>query len=201
MGNFDFLNDGDPNPIRINTRSGSRSKPRRKSSESAKGCLALLLMVGGCVYWANVEQPPRPRNTIGEAGPIRAESPRAARADDYVPPPLGDNPQRYFGQLYRDLKRFRDDPLFREVGWMQGQRFFPWRQVVLKHGVHDSVEAQAAWGKDWLRKWVLWQNQDHAHSLILPSELLALGGNAYSRPVWPYDEMSENWELQFGNER
>jgi hypothetical protein len=47
---------------------------------------------------------------------------------------------------------------------------------------------------------MLQQNENHPHAVVLPGELIVLGLNAYSREVWPYDEMSGNWEAQFGRE-
>jgi hypothetical protein len=205
MVNFDFLNDGDPNEIRIDTRvrPGRESRnvpPPKKPSQSSAGCLGGLLLFAACTYWASTTEPVRPRNAVGQARRAPDAPRRIARADDYVPPPLGNNPGRYLGQLYRDLKRFRDEPLFRQVGFGQGQRFFPWQQAVQQHVVQGSEDSHAAWGRDWLQKWMLQQNENHPHAVVLPGELIVLGLNAYSREVWPYDEMSGNWEAQFGRE-
>jgi hypothetical protein len=206
MPDFSFLNDDDDGRIRINTagritrKRGSPTKPAKRNP--AAGCLLLLLLIGGCVYWTAVSTPPpQVAQQMARARPQPAARPRAVRPDDYAAPPLGRAPEEFFGQLYRDLKTFRNDPLFFQVGFGQGQRFYPWLEAVQRHAIGRSMESQAAWGEKWFEEWCLRQNENHPHAITLPGELQVLGLQAYSEQVWPFNEMSENWESQFGRGR
>ena len=130
---------------------------------------------------------PRPKKSI-----------RKPKPDDYVPPPLGNDPRVFWGQMYRDLVGFRKSREFFDVGFSQSQRFYPWQDAVQRHASDGSPEAELAWGKDWLLKWIRAENERGGLPLI-PSDLLAIGSKAYSSNRWPYDETSRDWNERFGD--
>lgn len=204
MPDFSFLDDSsESSTIRINTNRRSAKKrvaPQKTKPNPAVGCLTLALLFGGCFFVVSGGRE-RPREAVRQALPVARAQPRVARPDDYVPPRLGNNPEAFFGQLYRDLKQFRDDPWFRDVGFGQGQRFYPWMATVQKYAMRETAETKAAWGEGWITDWARRQNENSPHGIALPGDLLVLGLDAYSKPKWPFNEMSQVWESQFGGDR
>lgn len=209
--NFDFLGADKPDPegIRINARAANvlrrqthGRKQNTKTQNVGVGCLVFTVVVVGCVYLTG-RSADRAARRLARDRPQAAAQPaaRIPRPDDYVPPPLGPDPRRYFSHLYRDLMRFGDDPHFREVGFSQGQRFFPWLEAVQKYAIEECDETERAWGEKWIVAWIGEQNRTTPHDVAIPGELLHLGLNAKSKQEWPFDEVSRVWDKKFGGKQ
>lgn len=208
--NFDFLPKDQPGPedIRFDAQASSTPRTRthgRKPSttkpNAGPGCLVLTVLVIGCVYVSGRNADRAARRDAKDQPKVAAQpAARIPRPDDYVPPPLGADAEKYFARLYRDLMRFRDDPRFRDAGFSQGHRFFPWLEAVQKYAVDECEETERAWGKGWIIAWIGEQNRTTPHDVAIPGELLHLGLNAYSKQKWPFDEVSRVWDKKFGGD-
>jgi hypothetical protein len=198
MPDFRFLNgDCDKDTIRINTAAKNRRPPSKRTPNYMLGCLVWTLAIGSCSYLVSTMKQPTER---GLARPVAAPvvEARRPRPDDYAPPPLGESPEEYFGQLYRDLIDFRSDPRFSEVGFGAGGRFATWQAVVKENGLRETPATTAAWGQGWLNKWSKKENESGAGFCPMPGDLLVLGLKAYRELNWPYDEMSAVWHKKYG---
>ena len=182
----------------------SAAKPVVSPGEAGCGCLVLLLLTGTLMGFINSctdtarEPPPRQNQQARQKDASPHKSIRQSRPDDYVPPPLGNDPRVFWGQMYRDLVGFRGTREFFDVGFSRSQRFFTWQEAVQRHAIDRSPEAERAWGKEWLMEWIGAENERGGLPLN-PSDLMFIGLKANSSKQWPYDETSRNWNQRFGN--